>query len=322
MYQTLPRSGGPLDVVRQINREAADLDQFAQTVPGLAGSELYDDFVKVVFDKDKEQPLINQQVIVYGTPVTISSELDEATGELEIKTMAIAADQEYRRSSGKYAGLTVKTVYDPRTGEDSSRVVHMIYTGSGPAMPDEYGHMQQTHFYDYVLADGSEIIPYHPINAHSFEDLEGDSPITELEKIIFDGDLDAAQKLRQVGDLAVRIFRNLEHDDERNQQRLSYLNSLGLFDDVAMVAGDFFIGNRVAYEKAGELNFNDPNFKFVIYPDNFQLSSGYRRVPSRGEIMMGGSSELFIDARLEDGQEILAPFEPIRTIAATSRTLG
>ena len=176
---------GPLDIVRRIGSEAEELDEFAMNEPELTQSELYPDFIQTVFERDKFHPLMGERVVVYGRPLTFSVELEEETGDLITRPLAVAAEEEYRPSSGIYSGLTLLCPYDAAQEQTVYRIAHTVETGSSDLYPDEYGNLSQTHYREYILAKGSEVVPYNPVNAHSFIDLHEDPVTRAIDELAF-----------------------------------------------------------------------------------------------------------------------------------------
>jgi hypothetical protein len=304
---------GPLDIARSITAEAEELDEFAMGQPELAQKELYGDFRQTVFDRDNLNPLLGERVIVYGAPLTLSVELEEESGDLITHPLAIASDQEYRPSSGIYCGLTVVRPYDAEHEKSVYRVVHIVYPGSSELCPDEHGNMQQTHYREYVLAKGSEVVPYNPVNAHSFMDLRDDPVASEIDKMVFDEEETVSwQLVEEVGLFAAMALSEHEHEDEKNQQRLSYLNSLNLLDAVELVTSDFMLGDKYHYETGSELIFNDVESVFVVSPHTFHFLNGYDRLESSGAVALWREPELFVEGCLDDGQTVLLPFQGIQ----------
>ncbi len=302
---------GPLDIVRQIAVEAEELDRFAQSQPEMDESELYADFARSVFARDKIHPLFGEEVIIYGTPITLSMELEGDTGDLLTRPMAVSASREYMASAGTYAGLTVERVYDAREDSNLLRVVHMVYTGSSPAAPDEHRNKQQTHFYDHILAEGGEVVAYNPVNAHSLVDLRDDPVTDEIDKIAFSEDMDSWVVAEEIGLSVAAALSEREDEDEKNQQRLSYLNSLELLDEVLLITSDFVFGNKRAYETNQTLRFSDTELNFMVDPHVFHFLNGYKRMQSTGAIALGCEPELFIEGSLEDDQTVILPFQGI-----------
>lgn len=312
MSETL--NNGPLDLARQINLEAMELDRFARYESGLEDVDIYNDFVQTVLSLDERQPLMKQPVIVYGSQVTLSLELDDATGLLLTRPMAIAPEQESPPVSGIYAGLAVKPVYDSRKDKTFYRVVHTIYTGSSPCIADEHGNMQQTHFHEYVLAEGSDVVPRRPLNAHSHRDLDNDGVVSAIDRIAFQADVDIHHTIRRIGDMTTKAISRRENEANLNHQRISYLNSLGLLEGVALVTPDLVMGDKDKYEADGELTFSETSVKLVVYPDFFQIANGYDRIPGPPGVLLGGAPTLFIEGNLEDGQAVMVPFAGITKI--------
>ena len=305
---------GSLDIVREIAEEAEELDEFAASQPNLGESELFSEFAQSVFARDKIHPLMGQQVIVHGTPITPAMETDEAYGTFSTNPLAVAPMHENKPSIGTYVGLTVQSVYDIDAEADVFRIAHVIHTGSSQSVPYSQGHMQQFHFYEYVLATGSEVIPYNPVNAHSLADLRNDAVVADIDKIAF-GDLADANgewaRAEEIGLFMAQTLFERQTEDDINHQRLSYLNSLGTLSEVVLVTKDFALGDKSAYETGDALNFSNANLEFLVYPKIFHFLHGYKRMRPSGAIALEREPELFIEGRLEGGQKVLAPFQEI-----------
>lgn len=314
----------PMDINRRIGIEAARLDRVARSHPNLGEGEAYSDLLDMLHEKEYSQPLMNQEVVVYGTPLTFSMDYDEGIDMIELQPMAVAAQKEYVESRGVYRGLTLKQVYDADQDKVSHRVVHMIWTGSGPAVSDEFGNMHQTHYYEHVLVDGSDIVPYHPVNAHSLIDLSDDKAIDWIDAFLSEDHQSHSHVISGLGSLMNVILEEFEDEADLNHQRVSYINSYNLLNGVVVLTDDFVIGGREVYEKQDPekgVDFSMPgegSEVVEIDPYFFQLAHGYHRFDSVVDpILTGGAPELFIEGRLGGGEPAMAPLKSVADIIVT-----
>lgn len=296
------RAAGPLDVARAINSEATELDTLIRDKLGDKTMELWNDVKAVASGLSERHPLTGEDVIVYGLPVTFS-----VGGDDEPRPLAITANHEYRAVTGSYRGIVMLEVHDPKAEVAQFRLLHQIYTGSSALVSDAFYNMDQKHFYDYVLVHGSEVVAVDPVNAHSLIDLERDRITAQVDEIVLDETKDPAKRVNEVGLLLNEVLGS-EEENELSQQRVSYLNSLGLLKEVVILTDDLVLGDKKAFESSPHLLFSEGSTDFEIYPERFQVALGYTRFAD-GSILPGGAPELYVEGELKDGQLVFAPMK-------------
>lgn len=314
---------GPLDIARHINQEAIGLDPLVLEYSN-STNEDQADLHGMLSALENQHPYFNrsQVVRVYGTVLS-----DGLSDDGEVKPLVAISPESRERSEdtggfepyneersyalnyaeGIYYGYAIRPVYDPETEEVTEKVVHMVKTGSYSYWDSRYQyHAIQT--FDYVCAEGSEVVPVRPLEAHSLEDLKDDELIADLDVIAFRETGSRTDRVRQ----AVRLLNNgLREDlDKRlSQQRTSYLNSLGLHDGVRVLVKDFIVVSSVGdYAKAPkETAYSDLTVPILFEPSHWEFAPSYKRPENEPAFVVGGPNELFAAATTEDGQLLLAP---------------
>lgn len=314
MSETKAAFQGPLDIVRDITAHAEELDAEAREhlkVEGTEGpDELLEDFDAIVKGLIENHPLRNGNVIIYGTPVTFST---DGTRD-HPAAIAPTGRGESEPVNGLYCGMMLREVYDPARDVVEQRVVHGVYTGNTDFIPDAFGNADQKHHFNYALVRGSEVIPTEPKNAHSMTDLRGDAIVGRLDEIALDEDRDLADKIEACATFTNRLVGELEHEAALNHQRVSYLNALGLLRTAAVLTNDFMIGTKASYENDSVNYFSDRSTELALLPNTFQIISGYELI--EGAPLFGGPPELFVEGVLRDGQPAIAPVKGIRAYEA------
>jgi hypothetical protein len=212
--------------------------------------------------------------------------------------------------------LAVPLVYDAAAGTESLRVAHMIYTGSSDTIPDAFGNKDQKHFYEYVFVQGSDVEPVRPANGHSLEELAGDGVTAQIDEISFNDTLDLHQKVSRI---CACMNKVLEHtawlEDDLNHQRISYINSLGLFAGTSIFTRDLLLADKDTYLSSGQIQFTDMSLSVEVLPYMIDAAPGYRRGERPEAITLEHCPELFVAATLTDGQPVMAPLKNIERIS-------
>lgn len=295
---------GPLDKARGIARQIEEIDGFTTELL-LECPEAAEDVEQTLTGLNAAHPLLGQEVIIYGTSLTISME------GLDGYPFALPNERagELTKQHGTYEGLSVHYVFDGNQEAHYPALMHTIYTGSSQRVLDDCGDRQQMHYYDYVLVRGSEVVSALPLSAHSFRDLASDRVIGEIDRIAIDEHRSAAEKVSNLRFMN-QVLANLEAEDELNHQRVSYINSLGLLDGVSMLINDMIITDQ--HDPGTVLYMSQPSEPPVLLrPNMFTLAPGYDRLADGQPPLMGGPPELHARITLADNQAMLAPLKNV-----------
>ncbi len=311
---------GPLDLVRALNHEAGEMDRQISGYNDFteeANAELQEAINKL----DGTNPLLNKQVAVAGDILTPG--IDEY-GESSILSLPykdsgpgdLATTLEGGLvAQGYYNGYFLMDVYDPKHDDVYKRLTHMVvHSDLSVTGVDGLGRIASITETTMVCADGSYIEPTQPIDAHSFEDLQGDRVFGQLRAIVEAGGMDRVEKLRMIGKLAHRLFEGEEFQIGLNKQRLSYLNGSTLFRAKPIRAKDFMFGTKDNLERGGDgqgILFSDMQRTVDVYPEMFDVSFAYCRTgPSRAFIDQG-QLDVYSSGRTEQGVPVLVPLKSL-----------
>lgn len=270
---------GPLDLTRHINEEAARLDVFADNL--MSNKNATEGFLKEIETLDETHPLLGQDVIAYGNSLTMSV-VSEDSG-LYISPLALPPENRgIDRVRGTYNGLYVKLVDTNAEMDDedkySYRVVHGI-RGETTGYTDILGHNHVQIENVFICANGAEITPTEPINAHSLIDLKNDKIIEHvIEKFAFKERMPKKERIRKIGKIATEAFTNLRFEEAKNHQRVSYLNSLGLLDGFDVLVRDCRMVKDDNYDIVDTVAFSNMDSMYNVEAGHFVLSPSYVRV--------------------------------------------
>jgi hypothetical protein len=297
---------GPLDIAREVQSEAEYLGDLIldQTAEFLIE---YDNLEERVLMLDQQHPFYGREIIAYGTVLTES--VNDHGGMIPLSIPP--KDQEPAPVKGIYKGFCVVPAYVPDQDTSVLLLVHQIRTGSASILNDFYNSVT-TNYNSYVLVHDSEILPVIPQHSHSLFDLRNDRITREIDWLVFNDD-DTVRRTKKVIDLVSRIFAKNEDQFELNLERVSYLNSLELFNDVIVVTNDVAIANREDYLQATDVAFSETNADLELLPEMLDLLPGYIRLPG-GEVLLGGAPELCATAENHDGRRIIMPLSKITDI--------
>jgi hypothetical protein len=293
---------GPLDIVRDVNDRARELDHIASK--RITSEESFEVFRDEVHDLDTYNPLMNQEVVGWGTTLTILADCGEDLGT----RLALPPKDKTVKTTGVYIGYCVKLIYDLEFEQLEHRVVHMVRTGKDQ-YGDEYGNIHTVTKYTYISVVDGEIEPVLPINAHSFKDLEGDDVIKGFNEIVFDDKENRFGKVKRLGYLANRVLVNLDHQTDRNHQRVSYLNSLGLLEGAMILTRDYVKGDKDSLLKGEVSDHSDLSSLMELNPVIFDTAPGYER--QRDKIILRETPELYARAVLPNGEPVMAPLKNV-----------
>jgi hypothetical protein len=295
---------GPLDTVREAVADAEILDLL--TVEASKDSEDFDYIEDVVGELDSKSALLGHRVVAKGMVLTMS--MDE---ESRARAFTMPPDGEVSEVKGIYHGFTVRSVSELEGDGNTFRVTHAIQTGT-EKYNDDLCHVHTVEEITFVCAYGSELTPQLPYKAHSIQDLEFDPLTMSMEEIAIDGSLYEYQRLKY---LAAKVnqflFDRYETDleDGLDLQRVSYLNELGLFQNIIVRTYDFAVAdNRDSYSSFDNVRYSstDEPVQISIAPEIIDILPGYNRMPD-GTVIEGGPPELFAAATNYDGTSLLLP---------------
>lgn len=300
---------GPLDIARIVNEEAEALDDMLTDAiidtDQLDSASLRD----LILDLDRQHPLMGQEVKVYGMQLSIG--MDEDGGVMPV---TFAPDlSNGGAAEGIYQGFAICSVYIPKVDEDVDVVCHRIKTGETTYL-DQFQHQITKEFLTYVCVFGSEVIPKLPVNAHSLEDLYKDRLLAEVDKLVWQDDTLDPCTVKTIGRIANRVLAAEEYREEINYQRVSYLNQLGLFQDMIVTTRDIAIATRDDFISGKNIAFSDPNTDPVeLQPYMLDILPGYMRVGDSG-ILLGGPLELFAHYPAGEDKIIFIPMKLVEEI--------
>jgi hypothetical protein len=307
----------PLDITRQINEQATELDESLFLHVDDPNFELA--LKHALVELNSHSPLIGRNVYLYGTLLTSSIDVDDGEGEIVHYPLAspVSAKMEfseemttndmYAAAQGTYMGLETWKVYDPEFDRVEPRIVHAIKTGAVRYYEDPNTSIERTSFV-YVLVGGADIYPTVPLNTHSYEDLQNDEIKLAIDEVVVaHKGLSKAVIVRAVGKQLHEMMPEMEVSDrEMNVQRLSYLNSLDLLTGLTAVTKDFAVGTTNSLERQGTLHTSDLQGAFEFPPSIFDLRFGYERMKS-GEAETGINLQLFLRHEFDADDVVYAP---------------
>lgn len=295
-------------MARYIQSEALKYDILAQ-----AHLERYpadaDNMAQKIGMFNKHHPWLGLEVDMYGIPLTVSIDSDEAV------PYCLPTDRRREVVRGKYSGLALRQMYDPETDEHLNKIVYAINTFSEGPVLTPFGAQVFTQHFTYLCLQGNEAAPLLPYQAHSLEDLANDPVIAEADEIIL-GDED--DKLLQIAQLGERVNELLADEDiefeaiDLNHQRASYINSLGLHHVVKLETNDAMV--VPSDELDDSCLFTELTSEISFAPQFFTIGPGYDRITGEDIPLRGGPPELYARLEIEDDQVLLAPLKSIQNV--------
>lgn len=303
---------GPLDRVRAIENEAYQID-WAVAEHGVKREhrQEYTDYLNLL---ESIHPYIGREVVVYGEPLSWSIDIDsDITYSLILPgDGGRGHDDRINQTKGLYRGYAIKHVYDSLNDMQTQRLVHAVQTGQTKEIND-YHNLVTTQFIDYFTFTESVVTPTIPVDIHSFEDLKKDGSMTQIDEAAFSED-DRYTTIQNIGIVASRIFGCSDWRDssanERNRQRVSYINSLGLLNGVGVLTRDMVVTNIESAFHPDATNYYGLDGDLRINDSIFDIGPSYEKL-STGEFLPGGPSELYI--KVEHSAEH-AIYTPVRRL--------
>ncbi|MGI9027636.1 MAG: hypothetical protein ACR2FM_02200 [Candidatus Saccharimonadales bacterium] len=319
---------GPLDIVRRINDEAVQFDEIATDYiiyengrNQMPNSEeeprqvverqrkRHTEICQEVVALDNINPLMGQDVSIYGDTLTISIDPDTK----EIKAMVLPPGGPRIVPRGRYYGYNIKKVYDPDNERPLYCVVHMLQ-GKAKGFWDEYGNHHLVTDYMYVRAANSEIVPTVPVNAHSIKDLSRDEAFEDLMCLAFDRSSSRLETIQRVGSFANKLLIEEENEVEKNHQRISYLNSIGLLEGLRILTRDIAVAD-MEEEESTVTEFSNLEKILEVEPIYLQSECSYQRVNNNTQVQVSATKELYVHGKLLDGRTVMTPLRSILSVS-------
>jgi hypothetical protein len=300
---------GPLDLVREINEKAADLDLLAMKAEILNKDDLRQ-IQMAINEFDEAHPLMDQEVVVYGTSLRMNADLDPTTHGLLLP----ADNQEYEPVRGIYRGFAMRPTYHTEQEYVSHRVVHMVRTGVSEYYNRYYSYVTEVIF-GYTCAYDSEVLPAEPLNAHSLVDLAQDDVIDNIDKIAYGRDRSTAVCVKAIAEYVNKILVDREQEAEKNHQRVSYLNSLKLLSGLEMCVDKIIVANdRNEYiNNSPKIDVYELSAITPVASDVIDILPSWLETPS-GDVLPGGQPELCFVASTNDKRKAFMPLSKILEI--------
>ncbi|MGC1176908.1 MAG: hypothetical protein WA843_02460 [Candidatus Saccharimonadales bacterium] len=302
---------GPLDIARRVNADAVALDEVIRLQADVLFSGGADMPSELIGELDAQHPFIEQEVTVDGSVLVAAPDMSDTA---ESHPLLIAGYNgrlpagEYAPVHGTYFGFAIHPVYYPDLDMTSPRVMHMVRTGQQTFMDKFHNSHTVTNFM-YVCVDGAELTPKLPINAHSLEDLSQDDFAQKIDAMIFAKNRITIPLVKGIAGVTNGMLRHEGHEAEKNKQRISYLNSLGILDGLRLVTRDV----AIASSKVGpneEVLYSDLSNPLTVSPDRLDISYGYTRL-ANGEVMANGPLEVCAAANMTGDKTLIMPLKSI-----------
>lgn len=318
MYQ------GPLDIIRRINDEAIQLDQIANDYITHDDEQKHEQFDEEELARRREQrymeiraevkglsiahPNRGQEVKIYGDVLTISIHSENRV----IEPLSLPPKGPRPVPYGTYRGYAVMSAYNPDTDEHQYGLFHVLQGKTNEFWDNRrWHHMVTEHTYVSVLE--SEVAPIYPIDAHSMKDLSLDDEIEDFTALAFDESCSQLQKLRQIGSLTNKRLIKQEGQIDKNNQLISYLNSIGLLDGVTIVTRDI----AYAESEEGECNvtgISNLSQTVEVKPLFLQSEQSYQRINKNTGVKISSTKELYVNGHIAGNKQVLTPLKSIISV--------
>jgi|GEM_PF-2164578 len=308
----------PLDEIRRLNEAARNMEVLAVECPeeALANGSQFDELIKKL---DLQHPLLEEEVIVYGSPLIPCADADG-----NMHPLSLAADEysmpteEKMGIRGIYYGLGMRPAYSQDLNKVIPVAAHLVMTGQYQ-YADEFYNWYNKKNIEHIWVVGSEIVPVLPVHGHNLYDLRKDALIEKFNSIAFEGTASVPDIVRQLGAVANDV---LGGDDgfniERTRQRISYLNSLELLSSLVLTSTEVVVGNRDSYlaGEADELGIVDKTTPLKMRGGMFDALPGFKRLPDDSINFAGRAPELFVVGSYYEGAHTFMPVKDILDIVA------
>jgi hypothetical protein len=311
--QTLEHKGpmGPLDVVREINQQAEALDMLMME-SGEIGKTEANFIVDTIDELDSQHPLLNQEVIIFGQLLHPNTQYEPSHNGMPFLVMPVEGERS-PQVKGIYRGLEVRPVYVDEHEYMTDRIVHLVDIFAQRGF-DRHFYPVKTDIQNSVCAYGSEVVPFSPVNAHSLIELKNDRVVAQIDEIAFSDKGSVAEKLGAIGVLMNAVLKNSEFDEDRNRQRVSYINSLELLRSVYVSAPDLVLSSTLdMYIDDGPGNEGYQMDNEVFFPPGV-LHILPRRNQTQDGLRIGGYPELCIVNQTDDDRIGIVSFDRVTNI--------
>lgn len=276
-----------------------------------------DDSVALEYQREleiigREVPFLDEQVFATGHLLRPGIRY----GSEEVELLDVPDGIEISR--GIYRGMTLFRCFDSKE-EKVWRVAHIIETRED-VFPDRFFNTVRIRENEYMAAQGFSAMPIEPSNAHSYEDMQHDDCVAEIDDIIFDNIDDRLEMIHKLGMFMNRLLASKSPRTQAvNHQRISLINSRRIFEDAVISAQDFVRGDFRNRDKFSDsTDFCYANVPLDIVPGNLTVLPGYRRFTSPktkqkygGEIEVFQKKELYVRGTSEAGEQLLVPIKNI-----------
>lgn len=295
---------GPLDVIRELNETAGSWDSDIQREKYFGSLEENANWLSSL---DDNWPVINQEVIIYGTVLQPG-----VVEDVEANVGLVLGNNSSDFAVGIYRGLTILDPYD-KDRRKSYRVVHVLETDV-EYFPDTFYNTVKITKNSYVCAQNSTILPVEPV-AHSLAELKSDEATEEIDVIAFDEEKTRLERILAVGQYVNILLGSNSYQKDKNYQRLSYLRSLGLLDGAVIEAKDFVVGNLRSGESLSGKQFSAMDKVVQIKPGDFAVLDSYRRDQNRpGHIDILSQPEAYVRGIVGQQSPVMVPFRSIVSV--------
>lgn len=230
-------------------------------------------------------PYIGEYCNVEGAVFLESDDFDKG-GDPNVLSLDLDMDRR-ATARGIYGGIARIRAGNGRGGV-GDRLVNVLISTEDDSVYQQHGHRIDLVRHTYFCVDGSDIRPVEPYNAHSLKDLKGDFWTQELERVVLDDRLSAKAALEGLTKVLLGMLNSRSpHTQSMNHQRLSYLNSLGFFDDKMTTSSEFLDGSVMHGDDLRtfeEIFLGYSEKPIDVVPGNVIALSGYRRPIKKWEI--------------------------------------
>lgn len=306
---------GPLDLARSLNYEASSIDAELRVMTQTNTSPQYKRVVEEEIERlNGLHPLIGSKVIAYGAELSPSIEEGRLSRFMTIPMQHKRSEwPECKPEAGTYHGYFLMPAVDSVSQAETYTLAHRVAKSQRWSVSASTGERHEITSFSYVSALGSELVPVLPKNAHSLEDLASDNVVRGFDQIVF-GEDDIANKLRAIGNLGMRALTNLRYEDEMNQQRVSYLNSLGILDGQYIVARDMLVENGDGRIDFDSLNVSSSEQLIEVAPKLFDTAHAYDRDDAGKVEVYPDSVDLYAWGKAANNLTVLVPLRNVEQV--------
>ncbi len=316
MTKFYEQSKGPLDIARQTVENAIDFDILLND--RLASVENFDDIVKLVLNEvaelDSGMPFLHERVDVTGIPTTIAMGEDGFDSYVFTENISTPNTEQ-----GEYRGYFIRRITDIDEDEGAIfRLVHGIEVDD-VRFTDDFGnnhHLVNMHYYPVFETGSDPLRPLMPINAHSMVDLKNDPALERINNIVYTDVFDnRTQKIRALGKFMRKAMIQIEVGNNSleniNHQRLSYLNSIPVFNkDEKVATSNFIFESNLAKAEDHEVDVSiEKSLGTVRIEPRMLVSARKYFVERSGYAHFSSSQDIYLNGETDTGQSIYCPLK-------------